>query len=109
MGLEEHLLSMFRDDFEFNDSARALRTSRPSTGGARATRRPRKTEPAAATSPLPPGEGDTAVLEARRRGGAGARWTPDAEKELGQDPPSSSAARRAAIPNASRMSAGWSP
>jgi len=57
MGLEEHLLSMFREDFEFADSA--------------------------APSHLPRG-GPTAVLEAPAPAPAavGQGWTPEAEREL---------------------------
>ena len=33
MGLEEHLLGMFREDFEFHDEARALASRRPYRAG----------------------------------------------------------------------------
>jgi len=83
MGLEEHLLSMFRDDFEFNDSAVPSHLASEHGGPRHAP--PAQTEPAAADVAAPAGEGDTAVLEAPPAE-AGARWTPDAEKELGKIP-----------------------
>ncbi|KAA2238087.1 ferredoxin:protochlorophyllide reductase (ATP-dependent) subunit B [Salinarimonas soli] len=58
MGLEEHLLSMFRDDFEFNDAAAPSHL--PAHAG----------EPAAEAIVLPDHPG----------------WTPDAEKELRKIP-----------------------
>lgn len=64
MGLEEHLLTMFREDFEFHDAAGA------SHHGAAATPRPAEaTEPAAAAPTAPAG---ATVL----------RWLPEAEREL---------------------------
>jgi light-independent protochlorophyllide reductase subunit B len=62
MGLEEHLLQMFRDDFEFNDQAAP---SHLSTTGATA---PVSPEPA---PPAPP---------------AAVQWAADAEKELSKIP-----------------------
>ncbi len=59
MGLEEHLLHMFRNDFEFNDKAAASHL------GAGATK------PAAAAAPAQPAQGG---------------WAPDAEKELQKVP-----------------------
>ena len=65
MGLEEHLLAMFRDDFEFHDDAGAV------ASGRRPTPRPRRR------------------MRPRRRGGDPSRtpWSgaADAEKELEQD------------------------
>jgi light-independent protochlorophyllide reductase subunit B len=63
MGLEEHLLAMFRDDFEFNDSARSshLGHGAPQSEAAAA--------PAAAEA-LPADFGE------------GIRWEADAEREL---------------------------
>ena len=67
MGLEEHLLGMFREDFEFNDSAGASHL-----GGHGAAQ---KTEiPAAAQVP---GEGEL---------GGALHWAPDAESELKKIP-----------------------
>jgi light-independent protochlorophyllide reductase subunit B len=59
MGLEEHLLGMFREDFEFHGDAA------PSHLGGAAQK------PAPAPEPAPSGP---------------ARWAPDAEKELGKIP-----------------------
>ncbi|MFP1633812.1 ferredoxin:protochlorophyllide reductase (ATP-dependent) subunit B [Zhengella sp. ZM62] len=61
MGLEEHLLAMFRDDFEFHDNATASHLAAHS--------------PAPAAPPAPAAGTTTATVS------AGA-WTPDAEKEL---------------------------
>jgi light-independent protochlorophyllide reductase subunit B len=66
MGLEEHLLGMFREDFEFADGAQPshLEAVHPSVPGA-------ATPAAAVASPVATGP---------------AQWTPDAEKELGKIP-----------------------
>jgi light-independent protochlorophyllide reductase subunit B len=63
MGLEEHLLQMFREDFEFNDRAA------PSHLGGHGT-------PAAAE----------AAPVARAEEAANTPWAPDAERELGKIP-----------------------
>jgi len=63
MGLEEHLLTMFREDFEFNDDVTASHL-----GGAPATR-----EEAS----------ETGTVE---EGAAALGWVPDAEKELKKIP-----------------------
>jgi light-independent protochlorophyllide reductase subunit B len=80
MGLEEHLLGMFREDFEFNDDAR------PSHHGPGA--RIEAAEHAAQTHAAPAEGGDTATLEApaeaSEQGAPG--WTADAEKELKKIP-----------------------
>jgi light-independent protochlorophyllide reductase subunit B len=65
MGLEEHLLTMFRDDFEFNDGAA------PSHLGATKTAQP---------APAPPAE--VAVMTEARP----LVWSAEAEKELGRIP-----------------------
>jgi len=62
MGLEEHLLAMFREDFEFHDDAGASHLGHGAT------------KPAPAEQPTPD-------LEATAGG-----WTPDAEKELRKIP-----------------------
>ena len=69
MGLEEHLLGMFRGDTEFHEGARP---SHLATTGAMPS-------VLAAASP-PAAGGDIAVLDAV------AVWSPDAEKELGKIP-----------------------
>jgi light-independent protochlorophyllide reductase subunit B len=63
MGLEEHLLTMFRDDFEFHDNAA------PSHLGVGGTRAP---APAAAA----------AVTQLAAESGGQARWDAEAEREL---------------------------
>ncbi len=66
MGLEEHLLTMFRGDFEFHDSAPASHL------GSTAAARPAATDAA-------PARGAVAAT-------TGLTWTPEAEKELGKIP-----------------------
>ena len=66
MGLEEHLLTMFRGDFEFHDGAPASHLG----------------SSAAAPAPSPPAPSDTAAATAA----SGAAWAPEAEKELGKIP-----------------------
>ena len=66
MGLEEHLLHMFRDDFEFHDDAGASHLGGGTTAKPEAAPEP---EPVAA-APV-----DSTI-----------RWTPDAEKELKKIP-----------------------
>jgi len=71
MGLEEHLLTMFRGDFEFNDAAPASHL-----GSTAAMPDPAPTPRAAGSSPAGvAGESARASL-----------WAPDAEKELGKIP-----------------------
>ncbi len=82
MGLEEHLLQMFRDDFEFHDGAGPSHLG--GHGGARET----VSEAAVAVAAVPAPGADTIVLEtpiavaAEEPGG----WAADAEKELGKIP-----------------------
>ena len=72
MGLEEHLLGMFRGDTEFHEAARPSHLA--TTGAVPPV-------PALDAAAAPPAAGgDTAVLE------AAAVWSPDAEKELGKIP-----------------------
>ena len=66
MGLEEHLLHMFRDDFEFHDDAGASHL------GGGTTVKPEADPEAAPVAAAPV---DSAI-----------RWTPDAEKELKKIP-----------------------
>lgn len=72
MGLEEHLLSMFRDDFEFNDDAKASHLAAMG-GGATAAK------PEAAAS-------DESISVNASKGEAAIAWTDDAEKELKKIP-----------------------
>ncbi|MCA9764745.1 MAG: ferredoxin:protochlorophyllide reductase (ATP-dependent) subunit B, partial [Gemmatimonadetes bacterium] len=67
MGLEEHLLSMFRDDFEFHDNAAASHLAAHS--------------PAPAAPPAPEAEIRTAPAATETDA-----WTSDAEKELRKIP-----------------------
>ena len=69
MGLEEHLLGMFREDFEFNDQAA------PSHLGAV------RTQTTAAPEATP-----VQVIEQTTDAANGAMWSMDAEKELGKIP-----------------------
>ena len=69
MGLEEHLLGMFREDFEFNDGAGA---SHLGAG--------RVAPPAEEPVDVAPPSATAAVLDLP------ARWAPDAEKELKKIP-----------------------
>jgi light-independent protochlorophyllide reductase subunit B len=87
MGLEEHLLQMFRDDFEFNDAAVP---SHLSTVRARAAA---SFEPAAAPAAAAPAPAPAAAAIADAQAPApaasaadGVRWAPDAEKELSKIP-----------------------
>ena len=77
MGLEEHLLTMFRDDFEFHDGAAASHLG--TVAQARGTQPP--VSAAGTGSAQPPAEQPaaapvTAIAE------IGVRWEADAEKEL---------------------------
>jgi light-independent protochlorophyllide reductase subunit B len=65
MGLEEHLLGMFREDFEFHDGAAPSHLGR--SGGVKGAERPEPEAPAVSTPGAP-------------------YWAPDAEKELGKIP-----------------------
>jgi light-independent protochlorophyllide reductase subunit B len=77
MGLEEHLLAMFREDFEFND------TSPSHLGAGHGAARPAAPAPAPAPEPvaaapvLEPAAPAEAVVPS---------WTPEGEKELGKIP-----------------------
>ena len=82
MGLEEHLLTMFRDDFEFSDAHGASHLGHGSAPAPSSTRHAllvsASTEPPAAVEEWTPDQvrGDT-VIVAEVCG-----WTPDAEREL---------------------------
>jgi len=72
MGLEEHLLTMFRGDFEFHDQAAPSHLGATGTTGAPSpTNAP---SPAGAPSPTPPAIADQAS------------WAPEAERELNKIP-----------------------
>ncbi|ABM62400.1 ferredoxin:protochlorophyllide reductase (ATP-dependent) subunit B [Halorhodospira halophila] len=72
MGLEEHLLGMFKEDFEFTaDAPSHLEAgAAPSPGGAAREE----------------GQAETAVAVAESEEGAEVRWTPEAEAELKKIP-----------------------
>ncbi|MDJ0628122.1 MAG: ferredoxin:protochlorophyllide reductase (ATP-dependent) subunit B [Rhodobacter sp.] len=70
MGLEEHLLTMFREDFEFHDGAGASHH-----GGTAVPRLEEAEAPAAATAERPPVESTFEIV-----------WRPDAERELRKIP-----------------------
>lgn len=72
MGLEEHLLQMFRDDFEFNDAAEPSHLPQSAMGNA---------TPKA--SSLPVAEGATPPLAPVE---ASLRWADEAESELKKIP-----------------------
>jgi light-independent protochlorophyllide reductase subunit B len=77
MGLEEHLLQMFRSDFEFNDTAPASHL-----GHANAQR-----EPEGATSPLVPATRESTPASDRAADPIlVTQWSTDAERELGKIP-----------------------
>ena len=82
MGLEEHLLTMFRQDFEFHEGAAASHLGsaalRPEVAPAASPSPAADTEPAAAAAEAP-----AVVLEA---GATATRWAPDAEQELRKIP-----------------------
>jgi light-independent protochlorophyllide reductase subunit B len=82
MGLEEHLLAMFREDFEFHDGAAASHLPQAAAAApasaapaAAASAQPTPALPAAAT----PAPGVTAA-------NADTAWAPDAQKELQKIP-----------------------
>jgi light-independent protochlorophyllide reductase subunit B len=81
MGLEEHLLQMFRDDFEFHDGAGPSHLG--GHGGARDSSA--AAAPAAAAAVAPAGDIIVAQPEPAVKEEPGG-WAPDAEKELGKIP-----------------------
>jgi light-independent protochlorophyllide reductase subunit B len=84
MGLEEHLLGMFRDDFEFHDGAAA---SHLGHGGVR--QQPQPPEPA---SPIAICEATATAARVATSSTAGKNaagepvWASDAQRELGKIP-----------------------
>ena len=88
MGLEEHLIGMFREDFEFHAGAVpshlgghgvAQATAAPTSAAATA---PAQAEPAATPASATLVAGPAAILNS----GALPPWSPDAERELGKIP-----------------------
>ncbi len=90
MGLEEHLLGMFKDDFEFHDGASPSHLGKAGVTAAATA----ATATAAAASAAPrtmPSVPDTvvepaAIGESANAGEILPRWAPDAEKELSKIP-----------------------
>ncbi len=92
MGLEEHLLQMFREDFEFHadapashlGSAGAPAPARADPAGApAAAAQPPLSEPGAVADAVVP---EPAVLHAVEASDGPPRWAGDAERELGRIP-----------------------
>jgi light-independent protochlorophyllide reductase subunit B len=84
MGLEEHLLTMFRGDFEFHDGAApshlgSSKATRATPGDARMT-----VEPEAEISVAEPSA--PSQEEPKAAAAPGASWAPDAERELHKIP-----------------------
>jgi light-independent protochlorophyllide reductase subunit B len=95
MGLEEHLLTMFREDFEFHDDAAASHlpvSARAGDTPQRAAAATAITEAADAVSAMtaPTASAAVAVLDEpsaeRAAEPAALQWTKDGEKELGKIP-----------------------
>jgi light-independent protochlorophyllide reductase subunit B len=76
MGLEEHLLTMFRGDFEFHDGAAPSHLG----GGARAA------SPAPAAGSAPPAEVAAVPPAPAANEPDATSWSPDAERELAKVP-----------------------
>jgi light-independent protochlorophyllide reductase subunit B len=90
MGLEEHLLGMFREDFEFHDGAPAshlgphVGQSGHNGGGEAAVAH--AAESTAAPTPAPATATAPETVAARAEVPTTTSWTADAEKELGKIP-----------------------
>jgi light-independent protochlorophyllide reductase subunit B len=80
MGLEEHLLTMFRDDFEFSDAAGPSHLGGHAATPAAATEEEAETAPEAASEAT----SNTAVLERPQTDADG--WTADGARELQKIP-----------------------
>ncbi|MFM8610946.1 MAG: ferredoxin:protochlorophyllide reductase (ATP-dependent) subunit B [Burkholderiaceae bacterium] len=86
MGLEEHLLAMFRHDFEFHDGAAP---SHLAGHGAKAKDAAARPEPSEATPHAPLATPHDSNPVGHRSGAANdatTRWAPEAERELGKIP-----------------------
>ena len=86
MGLEEHLLHMFRDDFEFSDHAGPSHLNH--SASLSTVDESAANEPADAPAPTPSPTEPTAATETRAAATAATApvWTPEAEKELKKIP-----------------------
>jgi light-independent protochlorophyllide reductase subunit B len=84
MGLEEHLLHMFRDDFEFHDGAAPSHLGgKAAPGGAAPEPAP---EPAAEPAVAPAAPAEPAVVGVAVAGAGDPQWRTDAEAELRKIP-----------------------
>ena len=88
MGLEEHLLGMFKDDFEFHDGASPSHLGKAGVATAASAA---KTVTAAATPRAMPAVPDTvveptAIVDSANAGEIVPLWAADAEKELSKIP-----------------------
>jgi light-independent protochlorophyllide reductase subunit B len=92
MGLEEHLLAMFREDFEFHEGAAPSHLGRATAATTAATAAPEVTAaapaaPAAAAETAPaPAASAPAPAPASPAIVVPAPWAPDAERELQKIP-----------------------
>ena len=87
MGLEEHLLTMFSEDFEFDETGSHLGKGAVARGAAAEPEAEREPPYAAAPEVAGAFETATAVLdEAPAATAVAARWTPEGERELKKIP-----------------------
>jgi light-independent protochlorophyllide reductase subunit B len=98
MGLEEHLIGMFREDFEFHAGAAPshLGSTRPAAENVAPIVAAPLSAPVAATTPMPvaaPARTDTLTTDSVQKVAPPAQaasnqatWSPEAEKELGKIP-----------------------
>ncbi|MGQ0672654.1 MAG: ferredoxin:protochlorophyllide reductase (ATP-dependent) subunit B [Hyphomicrobium sp.] len=84
MGLEEHLLGMFREDFEFHDGAAPSHLGKAAQPKAEAKAKPKPIipEPVAASAPIELPQSHKSTPTAA----AGTIWAAEAEKELSKIP-----------------------
>jgi light-independent protochlorophyllide reductase subunit B len=87
MGLEEHLLQMFREDFEFHDGAVASHLPRAQRAAPKAALEPAAAaKPAATDAAVDAATAAAATATAERNAGSPPRWTADGEAELKKIP-----------------------
>jgi len=86
MGLEEHLLGMFREDFEFHDEAKASHLAALGGGGNAAREGDPKDAAPAAAHPAANDAGDAGHVAVADAVTDPLSWTADAEKELRKIP-----------------------
>jgi light-independent protochlorophyllide reductase subunit B len=89
MGLEEHLLGMFRDDFEFHEGAAPSHlgaTRQSATESARVSATAEPVAPANTADSASVATVATAAQTSVTQTVQVAQWTPAAEKELGKIP-----------------------